>query len=146
MSVWSELVSDPVNAAITVGAAVAAVLLLWNTGARIIRAVRRLVHFVDGWEGYPARPGIPARPGVLEQLAELADRLDRVEHRTAQLTPNGGSHMVDKVERIAKRVDEHAAVGARLGDSLTRIEAQLSIIDAGAAIENPPPPPGGGGQ
>lgn len=32
-------------------------------------------HFVDAWNGEPARPGVQARPGVMEQLADLTTEI-----------------------------------------------------------------------
>lgn len=121
--------TNPITAIITVGGAVAAVLLLWGAAARVVKAVRRIVHFVDDWEGHAARPGVPGRPGMVEQLAQVVDRLTTVESVTRQLTPNGGSHLADKVERIAHRVDEQATFVGGVRESLTRIESQLAIID-----------------
>lgn len=125
--------TNPITAIITVGGAVAAVLVLWGAGARVIKAVRRIVHFVDDWEGHPARPGIPGRPGMVEQLAQLGERMSAVENRTRQLTPNGGSHLADKVDQIARLVDQQGRFVEGVGDSLMRIENHLAIIDAAAA-------------
>ena len=58
------------------------------------RTWKKLADFLEDWNGEPARPGRPARLGVPERLA-------RIE---AQLWPNGGSSLHDKVNQIKQQV------------------------------------------
>lgn len=113
--------ADPVHTIITVGGAVAAVLLLWGAGLKIGRFVRRLVHFLDDWNGADARPGVPACPGVMERLDDHAARITQIEAQTKQLVPNGGAHLADRVERIEKRLPN--------AETLERIEARLAVVN-----------------
>lgn len=82
---------------IVLAGAALAVLTHWV----VMPAVRLFTdwrQFLEDWRGEPARPGIaPARLGVLERLSKLeAD----VSASRSQLTPNGGSSLLDKVDRI----------------------------------------------
>jgi hypothetical protein len=60
----------------------------------MLRTLRKISDFLDDWRGEPPRPGYPGRPGVPERLA-------RIE---AQLWPNGGSSLHDKVNQIRRQV------------------------------------------
>jgi len=71
----------------------------WAAVRRLAPVVRRVVHLVDDLAGEPARPGVAARPGVMERLAEL-------EVRTAELAPNGGESIKDKINRMDRRLIE----------------------------------------
>lgn len=57
------------------------------------RTLRGVSRFLDDWNGDEER----GRLGVIA-------RLDRLEQRTAQLEPNGGHSVADKVARIATAV------------------------------------------
>lgn len=85
---------------VTVAATVAALFGLVAAIGRVAKFVARVVRFLDDWQGEDARDGFERRPGVLERLAT-------VEQRTAQLTPNGGAHMADRLERIERKLTEH---------------------------------------
>jgi hypothetical protein len=61
--------------------------------------IRRVVHLVDDLTGEPERPGVPGRPGVMERLHQL-------DARTAELSPNGGESIKDRVTRIDTRMTE----------------------------------------
>lgn len=72
------------------------------------RIMRKVDEVVDDWRGAPARPGVPPRPGVMERLERIEanqhradERLDTIEHRSAQLVNNGGSSMKDAIDRLA---------------------------------------------
>lgn len=78
----------------------------------------RFSHFLDDWFGEPARPGFAGREGVPE-------RLSKVETMTKQLGPNGGSHLADKITKLAQERSSDAA-------TLARIEGFISGLGAGA--------------
>lgn len=46
---------------------------------KIMPNLRRISHFLDDLMGEAARPGVPASPGILERLADVEDRLGKVE-------------------------------------------------------------------
>lgn len=75
------------------GGIIAVVAGTWKASTMLARGFRRINHFLDDWFGEPAHGGQPARAGIPE-------RLGAVETRTAQLEPNGGAHMSDRVKRI----------------------------------------------
>lgn len=79
---------DPLVALGLLGLAGGALRWLWR------QVIRPLSLMLQDWHGSPPRPGVPARPGVMV-------RLERLE---AELTPNGGKSVKDRVEKIAKTV------------------------------------------
>lgn len=79
---------DPLVALGLLGMAAAPLKWLWG------RLLRPLTLMLQDWHGTPPRPGVPARPGVMV-------RLERLE---AELTPNHGRSVRDRVEKIAKTV------------------------------------------
>lgn len=107
--------------------------MLWL--ARRIRALSmfsdpRFQHFLDDWFGEGARPGFPGRPGIPERLAA-------VEERTAQLTPNGGSHLADKIAGLVRDSED------RRGNAevLARIEGLLAGASQHTTVTVTPPGP-----
>jgi hypothetical protein len=115
--------------------------MLWL--GRRIRALsmfsdERFSHFLDDWFGEDARPGFVARPGVPERLENVETRLGTVEHQTAQLQRNGGSHLADAIDKLVRDADQRAGNVERLA----RIEGILSgrgAPSAAAVVVTPPP-------
>jgi len=98
---------DQVNVA--TGIIVAACSLITMIGAVAVLFLRKSWHLIIGtidflraWNGEEETPDHPARPGVLK-------RLDAVEkglaHAVAELSPNGGGSVKDKVDQIVKSLD-----------------------------------------
>lgn len=104
---WGDLVTDPVQLIVTVAATITALTVLLAAGRKTFLFLHRVGHFLDDWQGEPERPGVPRRPGVMEQLGDHSQRLKVVEDRSAQLTPNGGNHLLDKVNEIDRKLTEH---------------------------------------
>lgn len=65
------------------------------------RAMRPLLNMARDWQGSPPRPGVPARPGVMVRLEQHDDALAAI---MAELSPNGGKSVRDRVEKIAWHV------------------------------------------
>ena len=61
--------------------------------------VKKVLNFLDDWNGEPARPGVPERLGVMA-------RLDEMHH---ELHPNHGSSLADAVNRTEAALKEHIA-------------------------------------
>jgi hypothetical protein len=107
--------------------------MLWLS--RRIRALSifsdpRFAHFLDDWFGEQVRPGFPGRPGIPERLA-------RVEERTRQLTPNGGSHLADKIAHLVRDADARSSNT----EVLARIEGLLSAHGQQTTVTVTPPGP-----
>lgn len=70
--------------------------------------LRKASDFFDDWQGQPPRPGVPEVPGVMERIRRLDDgQLDistRLRQVEAQVNPDSGSSMYDKVSTIAQVV------------------------------------------
>jgi hypothetical protein len=79
------------------------------------RGARRVTHFLDDYNGEPARDGLPAKPGFMARLASVEKAL---EHVVQETSPNHGRSLRDIVIRTASDVAdikaEQAAVKARL--------------------------------
>jgi hypothetical protein len=81
------------------GAAIGALLkgLRW-----VLRTWRKLSEFLDEWNGEAARPGHVRVPGIPERLTKLESDVTAVR---AQVTPNGGSSLLDKVQDIKNAME-----------------------------------------
>lgn len=110
-----------------VAAFLAALTAIWKW-LGIGRLKDRTSHFLDDWNGEPARAGRDAVPSFPERMTavekrtaalnhdmrgELASRLtlleeqlNAVEDATRQLRHNGGSSMADKLARAVEGIDE----------------------------------------
>src|SRR5690606_41797010 len=89
---------------IAAGASAAAVAVSLTLAGEAWRKVGLpLRHFLADWAGEQPRPGYPGRPGVPERLERLEVRVANVE---AELSPNGGRSVRDRVEALAR----HAGV------------------------------------
>ena len=79
------------------------------------RVLRRLGHFLDDYNGQPARDGLPERPGFMARLTSLEQLLQHVVDETK---PNHGSSLRDAVNRMERDIGdiktEQAAVKSRL--------------------------------
>lgn len=137
MSDAAAVVEGVVDAAKAFGPGVtvfALVGVLWRSRTTI----RRLVHLVDDLAGEEARPGVPARPGLMDRLdnvergvraaqetaevavqqttgfrfemAAVVEQQAVVAQTLAELRPNGGRPMferLDQIERLAARAASH---------------------------------------
>jgi hypothetical protein len=71
--------------------------VLVKAGRWVISTARKLARLVDDLTGEPAHGDEPARPGLMDRVRRIEIRLTRVE---AQVLPNGGQSLHDKVCRI----------------------------------------------
>lgn len=81
---------------------VAAVTVLAATAGRMLRTMYRVTKrtdvFLSDWFGRPALDGAPAVAPFPVRMSNVEARLSRVE---AQMHPNGGSTLRDRVDNIA---------------------------------------------
>jgi len=101
---------SPEEIAAWTGAGVGVLALIgagWRAARAAARVVGRVDDLVDDWKGTPARSGVPARPGLMarvaaieEQTAQIADRVTAIEH---ELHPNSGASLRDAVDRVDRR-------------------------------------------
>jgi len=109
------------------GAVLAGLITAW------VKLGKPLLQFFDDWRGAPARPGVPKRLGVMERTANIEQAqqenraemgrqsvqlraldmgqlevLRRVGLVEAQVHPNGGGSLADKVNVIADAVTSQA--------------------------------------
>ena len=82
-------------------------------------------HFLEDWNGEPARPGVPARPGMMQRVANIETSqkntathqiktdtwlekygpiIDKLNH---EMHPNSGSSMADAVNRTEQSLKLH---------------------------------------
>lgn len=109
------------------GLVATALLGIWSLVRRAAAFVRRLVDFLEDWNGRPDRPGHDAQPGVMQQLADHGRRLAVVE---SEVQPNGGSSLKDQITGLVRRADTNAAGIARL------VEGQAEAAAAAKAARD----------
>lgn len=93
-----QWISDVIAVAPWLGAFFFAALVIWWIGKRTGPTAKKVINFLDDWNGEPARPGVPQRLGVMA-------RLDEMHH---ELHPNSGSSLADAVNRTEKQGKELA--------------------------------------
>lgn len=87
---------------LNIGAAATALMATIAAAGWMWRKLGRPLHlFLLDWRGEPPRAGFPGRPGVPERLERLEVRVAKVE---AELSPNHGRSVRDRVEALARHV------------------------------------------
>jgi uncharacterized coiled-coil protein SlyX len=107
---------SPFEIIIMTGAVIAAVTGIIVFSMKIAKGLKRVVHFLDDFNGEEARPGIPERLGMSARISQLEDcvsssrtELEQLNKKVTfiekELHPNHGTSMRDKVDRIVLRLD-----------------------------------------
>jgi len=107
---------SPFEILIMTGAVIAAVTGIIVFSMKIAKGLKRVVHFLDDYNGEEARPGIPERLGMSARISQLEDCVSSSREELEQLNkkvtfiekelhPNHGTSMRDKVDRIVLRLD-----------------------------------------
>jgi len=107
---------DAFQILIMTGAVIAAVTGIIVFSMKIAKGLKRIVHFLDDFNGEEARPGIPERLGMSARISQLEDcvsssrtELEQLNKKVTfiekELHPNHGTSMRDKVDRIVLRLD-----------------------------------------
>ena len=94
-----QWMSDVIAVAPWLGAILVAAVAIRFAAKMFGPTVKKVLNFLDDWNGEPARPGVPARLGVMA-------RLDEMHH---ELHPNHGSSLADAVNRTEAALKEHIA-------------------------------------
>lgn len=94
-----QWMSDVIAVAPWLGAILVAAVVVRYLGKLFGPTVKKVLDFLDDWNGEPSRPGVPARLGVMA-------RLDEMHH---ELHPNSGSSLADAVNRTEAALKEHIA-------------------------------------
>jgi hypothetical protein len=116
---------DDVNVA--TGIIVAGCALITMIGATAALFLRKSWHlvisfidFLRAWNGEEESPDHPARPGVLRRL----DLLEKSQaHVVAELSPNGGGSVKDKVDQLVKSM-------AGMTDNQDKMRARMELFEA----------------
>jgi uncharacterized coiled-coil protein SlyX len=110
------IVLSPFEIIIMTGAVIAAVTGIIVFSMKIAKGLKRVVHFLDDFNGEEARPGIPERLGMSARISQLENcvsssrtELEQLNKKVTfiekELHPNHGTSMRDKVDRIVLRLD-----------------------------------------
>jgi len=102
---------------ITVAAVLAAVTGIIVFSRKLGGVVKKIVHFLDDFNGEEERPGVPARPAMSARIAQLEECMNnshrqmedmnkKLEFIEKELHPNHGSSMRDKVDNIVSRLND----------------------------------------
>ncbi|HEY2086384.1 MAG TPA: hypothetical protein VGH54_10230 [Mycobacterium sp.] len=99
------------------------------------KAFKRLVLFLDDYEGTPARPGVDARPGVMERLKSIEANQktlsdDRVDVKNALGAAESESARTREEVKAALVAQEKrtAAILADLDVRLGGVEEQVAVV------------------
>lgn len=110
-----------ISAGVALGLAVMGIIgwgLRWGW-----KVLRRVSHFLDDYNGQPARDGMPARPGFMARLTTLEVL---IQHVVDETKPNHGSSLRDSLNRLERDVGE-------IKTEQAAVKMRLQIYDAGKA-------------
>lgn len=102
---------------ITAAAILAAVTGIIVFSRKLGGVIKKIVHFLDDFNGEEERPGVPARLGISARISQLEecmsssrDKMEEMNKRLIfiekELHPNHGSSMRDKVDSIVSRLND----------------------------------------
>jgi archaellum component FlaC len=98
----------------TVLGAITAIILF---AGKLIKFIKKVIHFLDDFLGEEERPGQEARPGLSERLTKMEDCMGTVKEQMdsikndvesikTEMHPNSGTTIRDSLNRIEKRVND----------------------------------------
>jgi hypothetical protein len=123
--------SSPVIGGIIVGIATVLAVIGW-AWKQLKPPTKGIEHFLEDWNGEPARPGVPARPGMMQRVANIeSSQVTTATHQTK------ADAFFEKYGPIIDKLDHemHPNSGSSLADAVNRTEASLKLH-----IEACPPP------
>jgi archaellum component FlaC len=100
----------------TVLGAITAIILF---AGKLIKFIKKVIHFLDDFLGEEERPGQEARPGLSERLTKMEDCMGTVKEQMDSIK--------EDVESI--KVEMHPNSGTTIRDSLNRIETKVQVLD-----------------
>lgn len=91
----------------TILGAITAIILF---AGKLIKFVKKIIHFLDDFIGEEERPGQAARPGFSQRLFNMENCMssvkDDIEQIKIEMQPNSGSTIRDAINRIEKRLND----------------------------------------
>lgn len=98
----------------TVLGAITAIILF---AGKLVKFIKKVIHFLDDFLGEEERPGQEARPGLSERLTNMEDCMGLVKEQMGsikedveaikiEMHPNSGTTIRDALNRIEKRVND----------------------------------------
>ena len=96
--------------------AITAIILF---AGKLVKFIKKVVHFLDDFIGEEERPGQERRPGLSERLSKMEDCMGTVKEQMNSIK--------DDVEAI--KIEMHPNSGTTIRDSLNRIETKVQILD-----------------
>ena len=100
----------------TVLGAITAIILF---AGKLVKFIKKVIHFLDDFLGEEERPGQEARPGLSERLTKMEDCMGTVKEQMDCIK--------DDVEAI--KTEMHPNSGTTIRDSLNRIETKVQVLD-----------------
>ena len=94
--------------------AITAIILF---AGKLIKFIKKIVHFLDDFIGEEERPGQDARPGFSERISKMEECMGSVKQQietiqkdvtliNKEMHPNSGSSIKDSLNRIETRVND----------------------------------------
>lgn len=127
-----QWISDTISVSPVLGGIVFAIAIVLWAWKNLRPPTKGIEHFLEDWNGEPARPGVPPRLGMMQRVANI---------ETSQSTAAGLQAKTDlwfeKYGPIIDKLDHemHPNSGSSMADAVNRTEASLK-----AHIEACPPP------
>lgn len=105
---------DTVIMIATLLGAITAIILF---AGKLVKFIKRVIHFLDDFIGEEERPGMPARPGLSERITNMEKCMGDVKDQMSsikedvdeikiEMRPNSGTTIRDSLNRIEVKVHE----------------------------------------
>lgn len=86
---------------------------------KLVKSIKRIIHFFDDFLGEEERPGVPARPGFNERMAKFENCMNNMNENIVKIE--------DKIQEIEKELKPNS--GTSLRDAINRIEDRLEALE-----------------
>jgi len=104
---------------IVIASIITALTVLGIFVVKVVKFLKRTIHFFDDFLGEEERPGVPARPGFNERMAKFENCMNKMSQNI--------SGIEDKIEEIEKELKPNS--GKSLRDVINRIEDRLEALE-----------------
>ena len=96
--------------------AITAIILF---AGKLVKFIKKVIHFLDDFIGEEERPGMPARPGLSERISKMEECMGSVKGQMSEIKED-----IDEI-----KIEMRPNSGTTIRDSLNRIEVKVHQLE-----------------